>query len=371
MLKTFIFLAVFLYTSQFVFAQETLLGRILDGKSRKPLEGVTVATADTTVTSNNLGFFQIPVKPGAQLSIQKPGFVNAQYKVAEQLNILVVLQPQLEQPEYRSGEEAFYKHLAEGINYPDMARRMGIEGTFFAAFKIDTVGKVSDIEILGSIMPEFDQEIVRLLSSLPDDWTPAKEPYQMVLPVTYKLGREPRTFSHDVNLEGKHVITPLVISALGAGSDEKPSDLNEGMMSFKNQLLDEVPYDLFRQDQLTVLDLENNRLSTLPQFMPEFEHLRNLNLSRNFFRKLPPVLFEISSLEILDLSKNRLLVLPDEVGNLSSLKILKLNKNDLTSLPESLAYLKQLERLEIKKNDLPEELILAWQSRLPHVEIIY
>lgn len=94
-------------------------------------------------------------------------------------------------PEPIGGYEAFWKYLSKSINYPQQARRMGIEGKVFVQFVIDKDGSLTEMIIVKGIGGGCDEEAIRVLADAPK-WNPGKQrgipvKVKMTLPVIYRL----------------------------------------------------------------------------------------------------------------------------------------------------------------------------------------
>lgn len=95
-------------------------------------------------------------------------------------------------PEFPGGMEAWYQYLQKNLKYPTQARRMGIEGTVYVVFVVNTDGSIQDVDVLRGIGGGCDEEAVRVVSNAPK-WTPGKQRgrpvrVRMRLPVRFKLG---------------------------------------------------------------------------------------------------------------------------------------------------------------------------------------
>ena len=92
---------------------------------------------------------------------------------------------------YPGGTPALMDFLKENIKYPEQAEREGIEGRVVAGFIVERDGSVSNIEILKSVHPLLDAEVVRVMSLMPN-WIPGRQNGQPVrvkysLPITFRL----------------------------------------------------------------------------------------------------------------------------------------------------------------------------------------
>ncbi|WP_194974963.1 energy transducer TonB [Aquiflexum lacus] len=95
-------------------------------------------------------------------------------------------------PEFPGGMQAWNTYLSKNLKYPTQARRMGVEGTVYVVFVVNTDGSVQDVEILRGIGGGCDEEALRVVSGAPK-WTPGKQRgrpvrVRMRLPIRFKLG---------------------------------------------------------------------------------------------------------------------------------------------------------------------------------------
>ncbi|KAH9501981.1 hypothetical protein DERF_012784 [Dermatophagoides farinae] len=91
-----------------------------------------------------------------------------------------------------------------------------------------------------------------------------------------------------------------------------------------------IPVDLFRLEELFVLDLSHNCLKSIPCDLEKCRTLLVLNLSNNQIETIPNHLFiNLTDLLILNLSDNNLVTLPPQMRRLVNLQILNLSNNPL------------------------------------------
>lgn len=96
-----------------------------------------------------------------------------------------------QQPQFPGGERALMGYLAENIVYPSKARKKNIQGTVIATFIVNKNGKISNVNILKGLEYGCSEEVMRILSAMPDwepgmaDDIPVKVRY--TLPVKFKL----------------------------------------------------------------------------------------------------------------------------------------------------------------------------------------
>ncbi len=96
-----------------------------------------------------------------------------------------------ESPIPPGGLPAFYKYVGKNMDYPNQARRAGIEGRVFVQFVVNTDGSILDVRTLKGIGGGCDEEAERVIRNAPS-WTPGTlngKPVKvrMILPLTFKL----------------------------------------------------------------------------------------------------------------------------------------------------------------------------------------
>lgn len=77
-------------------------------------------------------------------------------------------------PSFPGGDEARIKFLRDNINYPQMAKENGIQGTVYVTFVVEENGKVTDVKVLRGIGSGCDEEAVRVVKMMPL-WKPGKQ----------------------------------------------------------------------------------------------------------------------------------------------------------------------------------------------------
>ena len=88
--------------------------------------------------------------------------------------------------------------------------------------------------------------------------------------------------------------------------------------------------------KLSVLSLEQNRLTEIPKCIFSLTELRELNLSYNRIEKIPKEIGKLEKLRVLNLFANRLSAVPPEVCGMKSLVELDLDCNDIVEVPAGL-----------------------------------
>jgi TonB family protein len=93
--------------------------------------------------------------------------------------------------EFPGGMSGMARWIQTNIVYPQEAIEMGEQGRVFVTFVVEKNGDVSSIDIEKGVSPPIDEEVIRLISSMPQ-WTPGEvDGYvvrtKMRLPVNFKL----------------------------------------------------------------------------------------------------------------------------------------------------------------------------------------
>ncbi len=94
-------------------------------------------------------------------------------------------------PRFPGGEKALLRFINQNLVYPKIALEHQIEGMVAVQFIIGSDGVVRDIMIMRGLNEACDEEVVRVVSLLPD-WEPGYQsnrpvPVKFVLPVKFKI----------------------------------------------------------------------------------------------------------------------------------------------------------------------------------------
>jgi protein TonB len=79
-----------------------------------------------------------------------------------------------EMPSYPGGEAERRKFLTDNIQYPQQASEIGLQGTIYVEFVVDSKGNITDVKILRGIGSGCDEEAVRVIKMMPQ-WHPGKQ----------------------------------------------------------------------------------------------------------------------------------------------------------------------------------------------------
>ncbi|MCF8297797.1 MAG: energy transducer TonB [Saprospiraceae bacterium] len=96
-----------------------------------------------------------------------------------------------EKPSFPGGDNEMLKFLSNNINYPEMARELGISGKVYIEFIVEKDGSISNINLLRPIGGGCEEEAMRVVNLMPK-WNPGKQRNKAVrvklsLPVNFVL----------------------------------------------------------------------------------------------------------------------------------------------------------------------------------------
>lgn len=94
-------------------------------------------------------------------------------------------------PEFPGGEVALRQFIASHVEYPEIAKKNGIQGRVYVQFVINQEGLVENPRIARGVDPSLDEEALRVIGLSPA-WKPGKQRGQAVkvsytIPIIFKL----------------------------------------------------------------------------------------------------------------------------------------------------------------------------------------
>lgn len=94
-------------------------------------------------------------------------------------------------PQFPGGEESLKKFLSENIQYPQLAKENGIEGTVVVSFVVLKNGKLTDIKAIKSLGGGCDEQAIAAVKAMPR-WIPGvhsghKVDVRFNLPIVFKI----------------------------------------------------------------------------------------------------------------------------------------------------------------------------------------
>jgi len=95
------------------------------------------------------------------------------------------------EPSFAGGNEALTVYMKNNLQYPEMAKKNGIEGTVLLEYYITDNGTVENVKVIKSAHDSLNAEAIRLVENMPlwnpaiQNGNPTRVKYQ--LPVTFDL----------------------------------------------------------------------------------------------------------------------------------------------------------------------------------------
>jgi len=76
-------------------------------------------------------------------------------------------------PQFPGGPRAMQEFINSNIHYPEKALSMNIRGTILVYIVIMNDGSLRDVKVVKGLLPELDEEVIRVVKSMPL-WNPAR-----------------------------------------------------------------------------------------------------------------------------------------------------------------------------------------------------
>lgn len=122
-------------------------------------------------------------------------------------------------------------------------------------------------------------------------------------------------------------------------------------IDLSSNLIEEIPQDVFYQEQLRILDLSKNKITNISG-IDRLANISLLDISHNKIKVIPNEIDVLTSLKILDLGSNNIGEIPETVSKLTALKALDLTKNKIVHLPDGFGGLSSLNSLDLSENGI-------------------
>jgi len=108
-------------------------------------------------------------------------------------------------PEYFGGVNAMFDFIQKNVNYPESAKKKGIEGRVFVQFVVEKDGSLSSFQVLRGVNDELNDEAIRVLKMMPK-WKPGMKDgkpvrVQFTMPFNFKINGTENTLTA---LSGTH-----------------------------------------------------------------------------------------------------------------------------------------------------------------------
>jgi TonB family protein len=79
-----------------------------------------------------------------------------------------------EMPSFPGGNSALKEYIYSNLEYPEDARKKGINGEVRVQFTVKTTGKLEKIRVVRSAYPDFNKPAMKVFENMPD-WNPGKQ----------------------------------------------------------------------------------------------------------------------------------------------------------------------------------------------------
>lgn len=94
-------------------------------------------------------------------------------------------------PQFRGGDAAYKRFLAQNVKYPAEAMKKRIQGSVRIGFTVNPDGSIVNAKVERKVNPLLDNEALRVVKSMPK-WIPGKlngkpVPVKMYVPVNFRL----------------------------------------------------------------------------------------------------------------------------------------------------------------------------------------
>ena len=146
---------------------------------------ILVNVSDTTKKKNAE---KKPVKELGSIENSNETLIGDPSTAEDSLEVFNVVE---QMPSFMGNDDALYAFVSKNIIYPLKAKENNIEGRVVVRFIIEKDGNLSNIEILRKLGFGCDEEVIRLIKSMPK-WFPGKQNGKPVrvhftMPISFKL----------------------------------------------------------------------------------------------------------------------------------------------------------------------------------------
>lgn len=78
------------------------------------------------------------------------------------------------EPSFPGGDAAMAQFIRDNVQYPELAREMGEQGTVYVQFVVNSDGSIQDVEVIKGVSDLLNKEAVRVVKAMPK-WTPGEQ----------------------------------------------------------------------------------------------------------------------------------------------------------------------------------------------------
>ena len=203
------------YKGKIVDEAGNALGNVQIITDRK-FQSTTVSTVNTkgefrVETSSSAGVvFKYTTSDGKELGC---GYSATELSKMDPNNMVIVLKPIIysprstddngntiyevveQMPEFPDGgQSGLMDYLKKNIQYPEAAKKAGVQGRVILQFVVDKDGSIDNVSVLRGVNPDLDKEAIRVVSNMPN-WKPGMQKGKPVrvkytVPIAFSLPSE-------------------------------------------------------------------------------------------------------------------------------------------------------------------------------------
>jgi len=94
-------------------------------------------------------------------------------------------------PVFKGGDRKLKEYLSQNLEYPDFAKRAGVEGKVIISFVVSATGEITNVNVKKGLGAGCDEAAVRVIKEMPK-WKPAKQnnipvDTRIEIPLTFKI----------------------------------------------------------------------------------------------------------------------------------------------------------------------------------------
>lgn len=78
------------------------------------------------------------------------------------------------EPAFPGGEVEMIRFIQQNVEYPELSREMGEQGTVYVQFVVNSDGSIQDVIVLKGVSELLDKEAVRVVKKMPN-WSPGEQ----------------------------------------------------------------------------------------------------------------------------------------------------------------------------------------------------
>ncbi len=78
------------------------------------------------------------------------------------------------EPAFPGGEVEMIKFIQQNVEYPELSKEMGEQGTVYVQFVVNSDGSIQDVVVLKGVSELLDKEAMRVVKKMPN-WSPGEQ----------------------------------------------------------------------------------------------------------------------------------------------------------------------------------------------------